>query len=141
MAKYQRKEEDSSQQLDDETELEKIIPTPALPTLSTLTDFQSDAPEVDLSRLTPAASEDGEAGKEDEVASMGPGLSASEEASIANFLASVAEEFQVIEWPSAARVVRFTLIVLASLSLAVAALYFVDGFFYRMSVVIFGDKV
>lgn len=140
MAKFQQQEE-NNQQLDQETDLEKIIPPPALPTLTTLTGPITDAPDIDLSVLSGDKSSTWEREKGEEVEMMGPGLSAEQEGGILSFLMGVYEEFKHVEWPTPAVVIRFTLIILASLSFAIVALYLVDGFFYRMAQIVFEGKV
>lgn len=126
MAKFQ-KQEATSESPEGDSLLEEIIPPPALPSLTTLSgkipDIQPKAPddEVDLSKIS----------------TSGPALSTEDEDSIKSFLAGVAEEVKIVEWPSFSRVLRLTFIILVTLVSAVVALYFVDGFFYRISHVLF----
>lgn len=79
-----------------------------------------------------------EKAKRDKVlASMGVGLSAEMEGSVINFLRGVYEEFKIIEWPSAGRVIKVTMFIIVTLAVAIVSLYFIDGFFYRMSQIYF----
>lgn len=134
MAKFQQKSEESNSSLENESELEKILPPPALPTLTTLTDD----PEIDLSAISSAPSTAEELEREEkDVSSMGAGLSQSQETDVVAFLKGVAEEFKAIEWPSFGRVIRLSVLILVTVILCTTALYFIDGFFYRISQVLF----
>lgn len=75
--------------------------------------------------------------REKELASMGVGLSAEMEGSAIKFLKGVYEEFKIIEWPSPGRVIKVTVLIVVTLAVAIVALYFLDGFFYRMAQIYF----
>lgn len=141
LAKYQQQDENSQSQLDNQTELEKLVPPPAMPTLSTLSNPQPESPsEIDLSRLSDMPMDDPSlenAQREKELASMGVGLSAEMEGSAIKFLKGVYEEFKIIEWPSPGRVIKVTVLIVVTLAVAIVALYFLDGFFYRMAQIYF----
>lgn len=133
MAKFQQKKEESSSSIENESELEKILPPSALPTLTTLSE-KNDG--IDLSAISsaPATTEEGE---KENVGQMGPGFSPSEEMNLLAFLKGVLEELKYIEWPPFGRVVRLSVLILITVIVAATALYFIDGFFYRMSQLLF----
>lgn len=135
MAKFQQKKEESNSSLEKESELEKILPPPALPTLTTLSDKNS---EIDLSAISsaPPTSEEKEE-EERSISQMGLGLSPSEEFNVLEFLKGVFDELKYIEWPSFGRVLRLSVLILFTVIIAATALYFIDGFFYRMSQLLF----
>lgn len=136
MAKYQKKEQTSSERPEDNRPLDELIPPPLLPTLTTLTGGD---PLVERSPKESMEQEKSDKQKDEEVVLMGSGMSASEESSVLGFLAGVVEEFKLIEWPSFGRIVRLTVICILTIVIATAALYLVDGFFYRVSKYYFGE--
>lgn len=99
------------------------IPGGVLPTLSSLRDGPTEPVE--------------EAEKVEEVVMMGTGISAAGEESIVDFLKDVYAEFQIIDWPSVSRVVKITLIVIATMIIASVGIYTVDGFFLSLSQKVF----
>lgn len=131
----QRKENDAQSELSQESSLDKLVPPTPLPTLSTLSNPAPDAPEIDLSRLSDNPSEP--EAQPNDVDTMGAGLSKGDEVFIVEFLKGCYEEFKIIDWPSPERVVKITLLILVTLFTAIVSLYFIDGFFYRMSQVYF----
>lgn len=137
LAKF--KQQETNETPESETPLEGIIPPPALPTLTTLTGETPLAPEPTETRDQLQQTEPGI--DLSEISSQGAGISAADENQIASFLKGVGGEFALIEWPSAARVVRLTVIILATLLIAISGLYFVDGFFYRMANILFEGKI
>lgn len=125
----------SSEKSEEEEPLEGILPPPVLPTLNTLT---GNVDPLDLPRNETTSIQSDTAdgpnqsdGEQQNVAQMGVGIPFIDNALA--FLAEVAEEFKLIEFPTFGRVVRLTILVLVTVVLATTALYVVDGFFYRAS--------
>lgn len=134
MAKFQQKKEESGSSLEKESELEKILPPSALPTLTTLSE-KNDG--IDLSAISSAPATAEEREKAETVGQMGAGVSPAEEVKLLTFLREVVEELKYIEWPRFGRVVRLSVLILVTVIVAAFALYFIDGFFYRMSQLLF----
>lgn len=140
MAKFQQ-QNTNTEQPDGESQLEEIVPKELpLPTLTTLTGVehqQTKKPESQTKEL--------DTNEEDidlsQISTMGPSLSTAEEQSLIAFLQSAFDELKQIEWPSAGRVVRLTALIIITVIVAVVALYFVDGFFYRVSHTVFEGKI
>jgi len=135
MAKFQRKEEQNSQSLENDSDLDKIIPPAALPTLTTLSGGGPSATDIDLSALSESphvGASDDEDTDELELSSMGVGLSVKDENFIVQFFRGVVEEYKIVEWPSMERVLKITIIIIVSLIVAIVAIYLIDGFFFRI---------
>lgn len=146
MAKFQQ-QETNAENPEGESKIDEIVPQPMLPTLTTLSGgiksptADADTPDDTVIQLSPELnmenlSEDGSETRT-EPSTMGASLSKSEEREIVTFLKGVVEEFKIIEWPSVQRVVRLTFVIVLTLGVAIGALYLVDGFFYRISRVVF----
>ncbi|PXF50022.1 hypothetical protein BWQ96_00182 [Gracilariopsis chorda] len=139
MAKFQQ-QNTNTEQPDGESQLEDIVPKELpLPTLTTLTGVQqrqTKTPEDETNQVDTTEEID-----LSQISAMGPGLSTAEEQSLIRFLQSAFDELKQIEWPSAGRVVRLTAIIIVTVIIAVIALYFVDGFFYRVSHILFEGKI
>lgn len=132
MAKYQQQE--SGQEVPDgESALEDIIPKPVLPTLTTLSGQPNNI-------IIPLSEQEQAELDNSKLSMMGASLSAEDEESIKGFFLGVVAEFKLVEWPSAGRVARLTVLIIATIIIAVVALYFVDGFFYRLAGVLFEGK-
>lgn len=138
MAKYQKKEQTSAERPEDERPLEDLLPPPVLPTLSTLT-----GKTITESQLPQEPTDENELKetkeKEAEISQMGAGMSTDQENAVLSFLNEVYQEFQLVEWPTLGRIVRLTIICLITIVLATAALYIVDGFFYRAAKFLFSE--
>lgn len=111
-------------------------PAAALPTLPGLSGRMA---ETDAPRDTPAPR--GAEAAPVEVGAQGAGLSAGDELKLIAFLKDVYAEFGVIEWPAPGRVVKVTIIVLATMVLASGFIYTVDGFFLWLSKIVFETSV
>lgn len=138
MAKFQEKNKETEQP-DGESLLKNIVPPELqLPTLSTLTGSLTQ-PIIETEQISGTSREEQQLIDLSEISAMGPGLSTNEENSILSFAKGVLYELKLIEWPSAVRVIRLTAIIIVTLIGAVVALYFVDGFFSRVSHALFED--
>lgn len=134
-------EKDNPESPTPSSELEKIIPEPVLPTLTTLSGGVTQEQEIDLSAITTNVEKD----KKEELSRMGAGVGPSEEKELVgraiDFLAGVKEEFSMVEWPSSRRVIRLAALIILIIVVACGALYLIDGFFYRVSQMLFEGKV
>jgi preprotein translocase SecE subunit len=146
MARFQQRNEDTPRPA--EADLDSVLPPvgvdadsgakptlpDALPTLSSLSgqsttgqaglgDGVGDALITDKDRKRLEAEEK----------LMGAGLSKEQEESLLQFFKDVVTEFGIIEWPPFSRVIKVTIIVIATMIIASAGIYTVDGFFYNIS--------
>lgn len=137
LAKFQQKKEESGTSLPekDPSKLEEVIPEPLLPTLTTLA---GENQSVDTNSSTDNSNDQIDLSQ---ISTQGAGFTYDEEQSIIGFAKGVVNEWNEVEWPSFQRVARLTVIVTATIVLAVLALYFVDGAFYRLSQILFEDKL
>lgn len=143
MARYQRKEESavpggvgpSTPELSPEDKLvvsEAKAKKRKKTTSSAPTDLQ--LPTLSsLSTKAPKKEKAPEPEPEPKPTMMGSGLSAAEELQIVVFLKEVLVEFKQIEWPTASRVIKLTLLVIATILVASAGIYAVDGVLYGLS--------
>lgn len=126
----------SSEKSEEEEPLEGILPPPVLPTLNTLTGnlTPSNLPKSETTSIQSNAKGDpAKQSNEEQQDTLQMGASISFIDRALTFLADVAQEFKVIEFPTFGRVVRLTVLVLVTVVLATGTLYVVDGFFYRAS--------
>eukprot|EP00171_Calliarthron_tuberculosum_P017076 IDg17076t1 len=68
-------------------------------------------------------------------------LSVEEEFSLLMFLKETLEELKTIDWPSASRVFKITIIIIISIIIASAGIYAVDGFFSSIAQMLFETNV
>ena len=136
MAEF-KKGDESGRTVDEDSALDSLVPKVDLPTLSTLSGLN--APIVIDEELIPDSrtQTDSPQSEANEFGRMGMSISTEEEDSILTFLNEVFAELKQIEWPSAARVAKITVIILVSILVAGVGIYIVDGFFYSVAKILF----
>ncbi|CAN8066993.1 unnamed protein product [Agarophyton chilense] len=141
LAKFQ-KQESNIEQPDGESQLEKLVPNELpLPTLSTLTGIYNSEPNPSSTKGNTKGNSVNEEIDLSKISTMGVGLSQKDESSLVGFFRGLVDELKLVEWPSASRVIRLTALIVVTIVGAVVALYFIDGFFYRISHAVFDGNI
>lgn len=131
MARYQQRKEEPGLPNEEDDKKSPLRPTSSnLPTLSSLSGRSGyKAPK---GPKTNVVSENAQ-----ELKMMGPGINSANELRLITFLKNTYKEVYLIDWPSPARVVKLTFLVMLTVAIASAFVYTVDGIFLRLSQMIF----